>query len=282
MGKMMQRNKCKAFSLQELLTVIAVLAISLAVLVPVFMSAREKARRALCCSNGRTLAQAILNYAQDNDQTFPIALDGHPGTRTYWENTVMPYLNNKGALSCPDDQMGGKQDNSWWLGADTSWGVNAYYTRQNKNALHGAFGIIDTPRWAPLNIMGTVSRQTHPAQSIMAAEMWSSDIVNHQPGWFSKAGNATNSQIGVFSTDADSGAGNYHAIPEGNFKNNTHRPANVGAAYNPAAQNGGVSVHPIGYATFIFCDGHVQTMKPVDTNPNGAWDDAQNLWNVTR
>jgi len=51
--------------------------------------------------------------------------------------------------------------------------------------------------------------------------------------------------------------------------------------------NKGKAKNALACAIFFYrlgeiCDGHVQSMKPVDTNPNGARDDAQNLWNVTR
>jgi len=63
----------KGFTLIELLVVIAIIAILAAILFPVFARAREKARQASCLSNLKQLTLAILMYAQDYDETYPIA-----------------------------------------------------------------------------------------------------------------------------------------------------------------------------------------------------------------
>ncbi len=56
-----------AFTLVELLVVIAVIALLMALLVPVLGRAREQARRALCLSNLRQLTAAWIAYADQND-----------------------------------------------------------------------------------------------------------------------------------------------------------------------------------------------------------------------
>ena len=50
------------FTLIELLVVIAIIAISAAILFPVFANVREKARQATCQSNTRQLATAMVPY----------------------------------------------------------------------------------------------------------------------------------------------------------------------------------------------------------------------------
>lgn len=57
----------KGFTLIELLVVIAVIAILIALLVPVLRSAREQAQRAVCLSNLRQLTLAWVLYADDHD-----------------------------------------------------------------------------------------------------------------------------------------------------------------------------------------------------------------------
>ena len=60
-----------AFTLIELLIVLAIVAILAAILMPTFLSAREQARKATCVSNMRQLGMALIIYAQDNDDRLP-------------------------------------------------------------------------------------------------------------------------------------------------------------------------------------------------------------------
>jgi prepilin-type N-terminal cleavage/methylation domain-containing protein len=61
----------KGFTLIEILVVIAIQAVLVALLFPVFFRAREAARKTTCASNVRQLAQAWVMYAQDWDDTAP-------------------------------------------------------------------------------------------------------------------------------------------------------------------------------------------------------------------
>jgi len=91
------------FTLIELLVVIAIIAILAAILFPVFAQAREAARKASCQSNARQLGLAIRMYTQDYDEKFPFGgwlPNGNIGTGE-WQNTVAPYIKNKGIYRCP-------------------------------------------------------------------------------------------------------------------------------------------------------------------------------------
>ncbi len=61
----------EGFTLIELLVVIAIIAILAAILFPVFARARENARRTSCLSNVKQLGLAVLQYAQDFDESYP-------------------------------------------------------------------------------------------------------------------------------------------------------------------------------------------------------------------
>jgi general secretion pathway protein G len=71
----------RAFTLVELLVVIAVIAILAAVLFPVFARAKDRASQAQCLSNLRQLGLGIQNYQDDWDGRFPFAID-------YWDRNM--------------------------------------------------------------------------------------------------------------------------------------------------------------------------------------------------
>lgn len=59
------------FTLIELLTVIAIIGILAAILIPVVGSVRESARRSVCGSNLRQISMAVLMHAQENSERLP-------------------------------------------------------------------------------------------------------------------------------------------------------------------------------------------------------------------
>jgi len=121
------RSAQKGFTLIELLVVIAIIAILAAILFPVFAQAREKARSAACLSNLKQIGLAALAYAQDYDDTYPLAFPralgagwqesnflGVPAAwyfnptqpggyreRSVFFNAGQPYMKNYGILVCP-------------------------------------------------------------------------------------------------------------------------------------------------------------------------------------
>lgn len=60
-----------AFTLIELLIVIAIIGLLVSILVPALSRAREVSRRTICASNLRQFGIALLSYAQDNESWLP-------------------------------------------------------------------------------------------------------------------------------------------------------------------------------------------------------------------
>jgi prepilin-type N-terminal cleavage/methylation domain-containing protein/prepilin-type processing-associated H-X9-DG protein len=81
------------FTLIELLVVIAIIAILAAILFPVFAQAREKARQTGCVSNEKNIGLAILQYAQDYDEYFPLGQEANAANQM-WAMEIMPYIKN--------------------------------------------------------------------------------------------------------------------------------------------------------------------------------------------
>lgn len=93
-----------AFTLIELLTVIAVIGILAAILIPVTVSVRESARAAVCLSQLRQIHFAVMLYADDHQGYFPD--DNNEGGKT-WAMEIASYLgydrhlDYKEILECP-------------------------------------------------------------------------------------------------------------------------------------------------------------------------------------
>jgi prepilin-type N-terminal cleavage/methylation domain-containing protein len=73
-----QSSAFRAFTLVELLVVIGIIAVLIAVLLPVLSKARAHANRTTCLSNIRQLGIGILMYCSDNRGWFP--------TCAYWDD----------------------------------------------------------------------------------------------------------------------------------------------------------------------------------------------------
>jgi prepilin-type N-terminal cleavage/methylation domain-containing protein/prepilin-type processing-associated H-X9-DG protein len=106
-----RRAPVAGFTLIELLVVIVIIAILAAILFPVFAQARDKARQTSCLSNLRQLGVAFLAYAQDYDETYPLANSTPEGAtpgigNVTWLFTVDPYIEAGMAASVAD--AGGK------------------------------------------------------------------------------------------------------------------------------------------------------------------------------
>jgi len=86
-------RKRKAFTLIELLVVIAVIAVLMAILMPALKIAREQARAINCLANQRSLAQAYIMYADENDGSIPGGM-----ARATPTNGVAPWVKMPGDI----------------------------------------------------------------------------------------------------------------------------------------------------------------------------------------
>jgi prepilin-type N-terminal cleavage/methylation domain-containing protein len=152
-----------AFTLIELLVVIAIIAILAAILFPVFVGAREKARQTACLSNMSQLGKAFRMYLDDSNGMFPHGAgvyepashnrvsDGdwiwfkgawpqpYPGAPFRYDGVSVPWpwkadpsqgaiwkYTNKSlkVFMCPSDQHSVRKDFTWYGGFGLSYTMN--------------------------------------------------------------------------------------------------------------------------------------------------------------
>lgn len=90
-----------AFTLIEMLVVISIIALLAAILFPVFGRVRENGRRSACLSNQKQIGLALLQYAQDYDETGPRETFGTSPAQHVWMDALIPYVNNFAVYVCP-------------------------------------------------------------------------------------------------------------------------------------------------------------------------------------
>ena len=275
------------FTLIELLVVIAIIAILAAILFPVFAQAREKARQTSCLSNQKQLGLALIMYSQDFDETFPVTemydfSFGEFGPRS-WPSRTAPYVKSLGVFNCPSDPGPTKPETDYgWSGQAIGYAANCYSPANiNTGPMADVAGwFVSTPGFEIRN-MGAIKR---PAETILLAEKHSGDVERTGLGWL--GANTTNIwPINTFLNDSNTNTGDYLDI--GGGIPNGARPE---VAY-PFGKNGGVSARHSGMSNFIFCDGHVKSMKPPATNPQNSTQSgaaaamenrSRNMWDALR
>ena len=112
----MPHSRRTAFTIIEIIIVLGIIILLVGLLFPLIGRAREAGKRATCLSNLRSLTQAWIAYAGENDGHF---CSSDPTTAPGWYNRVAaldpnhagplksgilyPYVNNVTLYRCPDD-----------------------------------------------------------------------------------------------------------------------------------------------------------------------------------
>lgn len=132
------RRFAAAFTLIELLVVIAIISILAAILFPVFAQAREKARQSACLSNTRQIGMALMQYAQDYDETVVLNDNGPDwGVKPdSWVDLLVPYVKGEGIFVCPSSQDE-EQDRVFFIGDRPrfTYAINNVYWWEAANAI---------------------------------------------------------------------------------------------------------------------------------------------------
>jgi len=178
---MMPISNKKGFTLIELLVVIAIIAILAAILFPVFAKVRAQARKISCLSNAKQIGLGVMQYVQDNDETFPYSdwfnnrgcTLGAPGCGKFRSNGIFtyadgiyPYVKSMAAYTCPNhpkDALG--------------YGLNTFLTPvSNPSAIPG--------QGFNYKYIATLAQVNEPANRIMIGELAWSDAAGDAGPWY--------------------------------------------------------------------------------------------------
>jgi prepilin-type N-terminal cleavage/methylation domain-containing protein len=92
----------KGMTLIELLTVIAIIGILAALLLPAISSTRERGRMAYCKNNLRNISQGLLMYVDEHDDYFPPVSKN--GNTVMWDTEIFHYVGESDdVFLCPSD-----------------------------------------------------------------------------------------------------------------------------------------------------------------------------------
>lgn len=177
----------RGFTLIELLVVIAIIAILAAILFPVFAQAKEAAKKSTCLSNEKQIGLAIVQYANDFDDTAPLATYVSPdGTSNVtWYNEVDPYVKASFPTNVSDAVASQAKLSIWvcpdWSLTNNSNGPTASVTANPATSAAPSRSYAISINVAPYNgqyaaalgIVGTAKSLTsfqYPANLILVAE----------------------------------------------------------------------------------------------------------------
>jgi prepilin-type N-terminal cleavage/methylation domain-containing protein len=181
-----------AFTLVELLVVVAIIGVLLAVLIPSLSAARESAKGVACLSNMRSLMQIVVIYSQQNDDSFPSAGLSHGGSqnmlRSWVRQMVLEHGRDDTVLRCPSDES------VFWdepvttvppdAGDPSQAGAQPVY-RQTSYASNGytAFSVGDRPAYSKVNLIHRPMKTVFWVELNETTDFASSDHVHPENWW---------------------------------------------------------------------------------------------------
>lgn len=292
----MNCNSSRAFTLVELLMVIAIIAILAAILFPVFAQAKTAAKKAVSLNNLKQLATANLLYAGDNDDALPRTMDtasGFPQTISWWaannyQIALEPYIRSgRGGVESGGQTRG--KGSVWFDPMDPDANVPAMWgSYANNGFLTGMHRVLSTVA-EPSNTIYSGLRigQWQRAVGVMVPSPLPVNNPTH-PFWASEFFDIC---FDLWDVDASAANSPYH------FSTGRAAPPCSHFPQDPRCQNWngqldgewsellhGMPMRRMGqtrYGTvqlFNFVDGHARAM-PFSATYRSSSD---NLWSVTR
>ncbi len=189
-----------AFSLMELLVVIAVMALLLSILLPSLRAVRVLAQRVSCAHNLKQIALGMDMYLEDNNHTYPCAVDPVSKNPTYWlwmgrgwRGWIKPYVGgdisvrNPSVLLCPQD----REDPAMYESTSYAYSMAFYHSPSQINAItkkSETYGD-SAPEFLKPPVAQHADAVALPSAKILIGE-WESNhaIVDDEKGWWNWLG----------------------------------------------------------------------------------------------
>lgn len=164
----------RAFTLIELLCVIAIIGILAAILLPGLARARESARRGSCMANLNQLGMALQMYASENERLLPWS--GGKDNASCLIYLYSNYVPEVGTWVCPSDAQQSSQN---FLGKDGEFSLNTEL--DGAGSLRCSYDYLGAYTTRPISL-------PHPSRGLLRVPlMWDlslgqAESFNHIPG----------------------------------------------------------------------------------------------------
>lgn len=207
------------FSLIELLTVIAIIAILSAILIPVTNLVRNSARTTKSLSNLRQLASAMQMYSSDNKGLYPVGYHSpNSGHEVYWYLEIEPYINQKTV-------SGSELSNilvSPFINKDLREGYYADGDVRSSPSTYSVHGVIcpslrtnytEDPRFPLWSIKENHSEIILVAEGTLMSSGYAKAVLDSEPEWYTLGNSSTPALDNKFpiANESTSGALSYRA-----------------------------------------------------------------------
>jgi prepilin-type N-terminal cleavage/methylation domain-containing protein len=265
-----RKQKKTAFTLIEILTVIAILALLLSILTPALLKAKRQAMTILSSVNQREVARSVSCYAADQDSKFPesVATLG-AGTRWSWrEPTVLTgfqkrspviyrsvsqymggYIEKASTMFCPSAPSKYKFAQQAWEAGD-AWD-NPEPDTSVEDPLFGNYCLY----WNYIGYLEEKNRPFFGPRSTTRRKTESSLLISDYFGYGHWRNELTYGSRNAY--------GSCEKLTEGDITSGTSVACDFWSLFNPEDQIPVTSLNLTLQAGYI--DGHVKKFSPADT-----------------